>query len=120
LAPPPPATIPLSASLVAVLSFGSAERVAALWMARLLTDPTAPVPAPTLLRRISFHEIAERNRIVARPPRRSTAFERSLGTARHPLVSGIGIPAPKDYMVAAHVDPKVSDDLATWILALSK
>jgi len=31
-------------------------------MARLLTDPTAPVPAPTLLRRISFHEIAERNR----------------------------------------------------------
>jgi hypothetical protein len=30
------------------------------------------------------------------------------------------MPSPKDYMVAAHVDPKVIDDLATWILALSK
>ncbi|HEX7704711.1 MAG TPA: alpha/beta fold hydrolase [Kofleriaceae bacterium] len=38
----------------------------------------------------------------------------------HPFVSGTGTPSPKDYMVVAHVDPKVIDDLATWILALPK
>jgi dienelactone hydrolase len=36
----------------------------------------------------------------------------------HPFISGTGTPSPKDYAVVAHVDPKVIDDLATWILAL--
>ena len=50
------------------------------------------------------------------PPRSSGRS----GRRPNPLVSGTGMPSPNDYMVTAHVDPKVSDDLATWILALSK
>ena len=93
----------------------------------------SPIPQRPCLRRRSFGEFhfmklqsgtGSSHDHRDDPPRSSGRS----GRRPNPLVSGTGMPSPKTTWrehgdiveVAAHVDPKVIDDLATWILARSK